>query len=143
MASLIEVAEAVAAALEPLRATIPELQISAYLQPVPTPLSIDVYPAPNFQQPSGFEKDLDTFWVVRARTSSGDHTSAQQALLRLLDRRAPESVEEALTVDQSLGGAAQAVWVTDQGVSGYSELAEEQGDGRLVSCEWLIGVTPT
>jgi hypothetical protein len=134
-----------AAALEPLRDSLPELQITPYLQSNPTPPSIDIYPAPMFQRPSGFKDDSDTFWVVRARTISADPTASQQALLRLLDRRAPESVETALTVDQSLGGVAQSVWVTEDGVSGYTEVQEDPGEatGRMISCEWQLGVTPT
>lgn len=139
MSSLLEIVEAMAEALEPLKASIPDLQVYPYLNYNPTPPSIDIYPADLFQTGSGFGDDADAFFTVRARTTTADHEAGQKALLRMLDRRAPESVEEALTVDQSLGGHVQAVAVAEDGISGYREYLEDpQANGRLIGCEWRV-----
>ena len=127
----VEIVEAMAEALDPVKTEIPELQMYPYLNQNPTPPSIDIYPADPFQTGSGFEDDTDLFFTVRARTTTADHEAGQKALLRMLDRRAAESVEAALTSDQSLGGTAQAVAVAAEGVSGYREYLENpQSNGH-------------
>jgi hypothetical protein len=141
MSSLLEVVEAMADALEPLRETIPDLQVYPYLNYNPTPPSIDIYPADLFQAPSGFGDDAEVFFTVRARTTTADHEAGQQALLRMLDRSAPESVEAALTNDQTLGGVVQSTAVAEEGISGYREYLEDpQANGRLIGCEWRMVV---
>jgi len=138
---LAAIVSAMAAALEPLKATIPDLQVYPFLNPNPTPPSIDIYPADPFQSSSGFGQDMDTFWVVRARTTTADHEAGQRALLRMLDRGAPESVEEALTADQTLGGLVQSLGIPDEGVSGYRVYLEDpQGNGSLIGVEWRLEV---
>lgn len=142
MSSLLEVVEAMAEALEPVKTAIPELQVHPYLNPNPTPPSIDIYPGdPFFQTGSGFDDDAEVFFTVRARTTTADHTAGQQALLRMLDRRAAESVQAALEADQTLGGTAQSVDVMPEGVSGYREYLEDTNvNGRLIGCEWRVRV---
>jgi hypothetical protein len=138
---LIAVAEGMAAALGSLKAELPDLQVTAFLNPNPTPPSLDIYPADLFEGPSGFGPQMATFWTVRARTTTADSESGQRALLRLLDRGDAASVEEALTVDQSLGGLVQAIAVTPEGVSGYRVYLEDpQGNGSLIGCEWRLEV---
>ena len=130
-----------AAALAPVKAAIPELQVHPYLNPNPTPPSIDIYPADLFQTGSGFRDDMDTFWTVRARTTTADHEAGQKALLRMLDRRNGASVENALTADQTLGGLVQSVAVTEEGVTGYRVYLEDPaGNGSLIGCEWRVEV---
>ena len=59
----------------------------------------------------------------------------------MLDRRAAESVEAALTADQSLGGTAQAVAVAAEGVSGYRQYLENpESNATLIGCEWRVQV---
>ena len=87
VASLLEIVEAMAEALEPLKTSIPGLQVYPYLNQNPTPPSIDIYPADLFQTGSGFEDDTEAFFTVRARTTTADHEAGQKALLRMLDRR--------------------------------------------------------
>lgn len=138
---LLGVAEAIAAALRPLADVIPGLQVTPFLNWNPTPPSLDVYPADLFQAGLGFGADQDTFWVVRARTTTADHEAGQRALLRLLDRSNGASVENALTADQTLGGVVQSTSIADEGVSGYRVYLEDpQGNGSLIGCEWRVEV---
>ena len=59
----------------------------------------------------------------------------------MLDRGAPESVEEALTADQTLGGLVQSLGIPDEGVSGYRVYLEDpQGNGSLIGVEWRLEV---
>jgi hypothetical protein len=133
-----------AAALEPLRDEIPDLQILPYLNSNPTPPSIDIYPGTPFQTGSGFGDEKDVFFTVRARTTFADSVAGQQGLYRLLDPAGPDSVQAALEDDQTLGGTVQAVAVVDEGVSGFTEYVEDTQTGsRLVGCEWRVKVTTT
>jgi len=138
---LIVVAQALAAALVPLGASVPGLQVTAFLNPNPTPPSIDIYPADLFQQGLGFGIDQDTFWTIRARTTTADHESGQRALLALLDRSNGASVENALVADQTLGGAVQSLAIADEGVSGYRVYLEDPtSGGHLIGVEWRVEV---
>ena len=105
MASLLEIVEAMADALAPVKTAIPELQVYPYLNQNPTPPSIDMYPADLFETASGFGDDLETYWTVRARTTTADHEAGQKALLRMLDSRGPESVEDALRQTRHWAGS--------------------------------------
>jgi hypothetical protein len=140
--TLLDVVAAMAEALEPLKASIPDLQVYPYLNFNPTPPSIDIYPADLFQAALGFNgDDADAYFTVRARTTTADHEAGQKALLRMLDRRAPESVEAALTLDQTLGGRVQSTAIAEDGISGYREYLEDpQANGRLIGCEWRVRV---
>jgi hypothetical protein len=141
VASLTEIVEAIAGALQPIEAEVAGLQLYPFLNPNPTPPSIDMYPGDFFQTGSGFKNDSEAFFTIRARTTTADHESGQRCLLRLLDRRDPASVEEALTADQTLGGVVQSVAVAPEGVSGYREYLEDaQANGRLIGCEWRVQV---
>jgi hypothetical protein len=142
--SLQQVVEAMAAALEPLTDAIPGLQILPYLNANPTPPSIDIYPGTPFQSGSGFGRDADCFFTVRARTTFADSVAGQQGLYRMLDPTGAASVQAALESDQTLGGAVQSLAVVEEGVSGFTEYVEDaQTGGRLVGCEWRIQVITT
>lgn len=141
MSSLIEVVEAMAAALAPIADTIEGLQVLPYMNVNPTPPSIDIYPGTPFQTGSGFGDDADLFFTVRARTTFADSVAGQQGLYRMLDTAGPESVRAALELDQTLGGVVQSLAVVDEGVSGFTEYIEDaQTGGRLVGCEWRVQV---
>jgi hypothetical protein len=113
------------AALEPLTAAIPELQVTGYYQANPSPPSVDLYPAEPSQEAAGFAEPTRTFWTVRARVQIGDDLAAQQVLIKLLE---PET-----GVQAALAGANLSVaeW------SGYREYPYEL-DGRLLGCEWRV-----
>jgi hypothetical protein len=141
MASLVEIVEAMAAALEPIAATIPDLQVTPYLNQNPTPPSIDIYPGTPFQTGTAFSDDAEMWFTVRARTTFADSVAGQQGLYLLLDPGGPESVQGHLEADQTLGGLVDAVAVASEGVSGFTEYIEDaQTGGRLVGCEWRVRV---
>jgi hypothetical protein len=140
-----EIVEALAAALEPIRATIDDVQIYPYYLIAPTPPAIDIYPGDPFQNGTGFGGlDPETFFTVRARASTADSDAGQQLLLQLLDTHGPASVEAALTADQTLGGAVDSLAIGEQGtpgVTGYREYMEDAAvNGRLLGCEWRVRV---
>ena len=126
--TLLEISEALAAALEPLRTGIPELQITAHMNVNPTQPSIDIYPGDPFQEAAGFGLDPTLFFTVRARVSKADQDS-QKLLLRLLDSTDPASVEAAIAVADA--GAI--------GNDGYVSGFRDDTDG-LLSCEWRVEV---
>lgn len=139
--SLIDVVEALAAALAPIGSTIEGLQVLPYMNQNPTPPSIDIYPGTPFQTGSGFGDEAELFFTVRARTTFADSVAGQQGLYRLLDPAGPESVRAALEADQTLGGAVQSLAVIDEGVSGFTEYIEDAATGgRLVGVEWRVRV---
>jgi hypothetical protein len=141
MSSLIEVVEAMAAALEPIGATVEGLQVLPYMNANPTPPSVDIYPGTPFQTGSGFGDDAELYFTVRARTTFADHVAGQQGLYRMLDPAGPASVQAAREADQTLGGVVQTLAVVPEGVSGFTEYLEDaQAGGKLVGCEWRVMV---
>ena len=145
MSTLIEIVEAMAQALAPISATIPDLQGTPYLNANPTPPSIDIYPGTPFESSadSGFEIPTrpGLYFTVRARTTFADSVAGQQGLYRMLDPDGPESVQEHLEVDQTLGGVVSSIDVVAEGVSGFTEYLEDAATGgRLVGCEWRVRI---
>lgn len=141
MSTLAEVVEGLAAALEPVRAGLPDLQIYPYWLANPTPPTIDIYPGDPFQDGAGFGGGKACFFTVRARVSTADQDAGQQGLLQMLDPEAATSVEGALTADQTLGGLVDSVAVVPEGTSGYREyLADTAVNGRLLGVEWRLEV---
>jgi len=131
--TLLEISEALAAALEPLRTGIPELQITAHMNVNPTQPSIDIYPGDPFQEAAGFGLDPTLFFTVRARVSTADQAAGQARLLQLLEPGG--GVEAALYNDAALEGVAV------EGVSGFTEYLDDAVDnGRLLGCEWRVRV---
>jgi hypothetical protein len=130
--TLAELQAAIANALKPLEAQIAGLQVWGFMNPNPTPPSLDVYPGDPFQNGGGFGKgDSWAFFTVRARVSTADHEHGQRQLLRLLDPQDIASVEGALW------DAGYAV--APEGISGFREYLEEAStNGRLLGCEWRV-----
>jgi hypothetical protein len=139
VSSLVEIAEALAAALQPLRTDIEDLQIYPYFLLNPTPPAIDIYPGDPFQTGAGFDPARKTlFWTVRARWTTADHDASQQGLLSLLD---PAGLEAALIADSTLGGTVDDVLVVDDSPTGYREyVADTAINGRLLGAEWRVEV---
>lgn len=139
MSSLVEIAEGLAAALEPLRAEIPDLQIYPYFLLNPTPPAIDIYPGDPFQGGAGFDpRKKMLFWTLRARWTTADPDASQQGLLSLLD---PAGLEAALLTDQTLGGTVDDIAVAGESPSGYREyIADTAVNGRLLGAEWRVQV---
>jgi hypothetical protein len=129
--TLAELQAAIANALRPLEAEIDGLQVHGFLNPNPTPPSLDVYPGDPFQTGAGFGvSESQVFFTVRARVSTADPEHGQQQLLRMLDPQDTASVEAALD---------DVATVVPEGVSGFREYLEEAStDGRLLGCEWRV-----
>ncbi len=127
--TLLEAADAMAAALEPLTLEIDGLQITPYWNPNPSPPSIDFYPDSPFQTGAGFGVGSKLVrWVVRARVSTADLVAATSTLLRLMDPSDPASVEAALAADDT------AVLGNDGTISGFGQFADD-------ASRELLGVT--
>lgn len=130
MAGLAEIMEAIAASLDPLTATVNGLQITGFMNPTPTPPSLDVYPADVSMTPVSM-RGWEEMFVVRARVSTPDDRGAQEVLLSLMDVDGPTSVMAAIEADSTLGG-----------VVGGSTVEERTGfqpyPGDYLGCEWRV-----
>jgi|SRR5215471_6359136 len=121
----------IAAALRTLQAQIDGLQVYAYMNPNPTPPSLDVYPGDPFQTFAAFGGSFQIFFTVRARVSTADSEAGQKLLLRLLDTGDTASVERVLSANDFV--------VVPEGVSGFREYYEDAAtNGRLLGCEWRV-----
>ena len=130
---LTDAVNAIATALQPITVQIPELQISAYYNPNPTPPSIDVYPADPFQIGDAFGvPSTRAYFTVRARTSMADTIAGSQQLLRLLDTEDAASVEAALA-------KIDAVVDNTGSVSGFRRYSENLAE-TMLGCEWRVGM---
>src|SRR5262245_55570540 len=135
-----DIVEAIAAALQPLVAGIPELQIDPYINGLPTPPTVDVYPDPGtFLERSAYgHGSWEAVFVVRARVSTADQYSGQVLLLGLMDPRSQTSVIGALEADPTLGGV-----VHDSNVefpTGYGQLADPASEQPLLGVIWRVRV---
>jgi hypothetical protein len=124
VSGLAEMMEAVAASLDPLTLEVTGLQITAFLNPAPTPPSIDVYPAAVSGVPISFQGGWEETVTVRARVTTPDDTAGQQVLLRLMDVDGPSSVIAALKTDSR--------FAIDER-SGYQAYP-----GDYLGCEWTV-----
>jgi hypothetical protein len=136
LASLQELITEMAEVLEPLQQQLPDLNVYGGYVENPTPPCIDIYPGTPFQVGSGFGVGSKrVYFTVRARVGTGDMTSAQALLLRLLDPNDPASVEAALL-------EAGAVVDNQEGlVTGFNQYADDSGAAeRMIGSEWRVGV---
>src|SRR5262245_19505831 len=125
---------AIDAALAPLAALVPELNVYGYRNPNPSRPAIDVYPAPQFQAGGGFgPEDKWVSFLIRARVQPNDPEAAQKTLLRLLDPADPASVEKALYADT---GTKDHVFV---GTNDFVTGLVDEPDG-FWSCSWQVTV---
>lgn len=142
MATIPQIRQALADALEPLRAGIPDIQISRYWLVTPTPPTIDLWPGDPFQNGLTFGDTGEMFFTVRARVTTADTEAGQDLLDQLLEPAT--GITAALEADQTLGGVVDTLAVgdaTDGGVTGYRELVEDTAvNGRLLGAEWRVKV---
>jgi len=131
--TLAEAQQELADALATLEQVIDGLQVHGFLNPNPTPPSIDVYPGDPFQTGAGFGVgSAQVFFTVRARVTTADSEAGQRLLLRLLDTHDPASVEAALE---------DVATVVQEGVTGFREYLEDTAEnGRLLGCEWRVSL---
>jgi len=135
-----DVVEAIADALQPLTLTVVGLQVDAYINGIPSPPSLDVYPDNGvFLERSAYGPgSWEAVFVVRARVSTVDQYAGQQLLLGLMDPRSDTSVVAALEADPTLGGVVQDSAVEQP--SGYGALADPASEQPLLGCTWRVRV---
>jgi hypothetical protein len=130
-----DAAAALVQALQPLKAQIPELQISDFYNSDPTPPSLDFYPGDPFQDGTAFGVgEQRVYWTVRARVSVADTQAGTYLLLRLLSTDDPASVEAALA-----NANPPAVVDGEGGVSGFRRYSDDTTEA-LLGCEWRVGM---
>ena len=133
--SLIEILDAIEAALTPIAAQVEDLSVYPFMNRNPTPPSIDIYPADPFQTGEGFSRDeRATTFTIRARANVADLESGQRVLLQLLDTTGPASVENALLWD----GFPYECRLADGYPTGYR--AYDDSPGELIGVEWRLEV---
>jgi len=142
VSTLVEIAEGLAAALQPVKDVIDDLQVYPYWLLNPTPPAIDIYPGDPFQDGTGFDPAKKAlFWTVRARVTTADQDNSQINLLSMLDPVLATSVEQALIADPTLGGLVDDVTVVNEFPTGYREyVADTAVNGRLLGAEWRVEV---
>jgi hypothetical protein len=136
-----DVVEAIADALQPLTLEIPGLQIDPYINGLPTPPTIDVYPDPGtFLERSAMGAgSWEAVFVIRARVSTVDQYTGQNLLLGLMDPRdTAASLIVTLTADPTLGGVVQDLAV--EFPTGYGQLADPASEQPLLGCIWRARV---
>ena len=130
------VSEAVAemtAALTPVTAAIPGLQVYAWGDRNQTPPAIDIYPDADFQQGAGFSvRSKRLRFVVRARVNNADGHAAADLLYRLLEPTDPASVEAALA-------AINVVVPADGTVSGFT-VSSDDPSGEMIGAVWRVAM---
>ena len=134
-----EIMNALALALTPIAAEIPDLQIYAGWLPTPSPPSIEIFPGDPFQEDLGFAEEKKSFWTVRARVAMADTDAGQNLLLQLLEPDGPTSVESALCWNGA-GESVKSSAVVEGTPSGYREYSDGDFPGRLLGCEWRVEV---
>lgn len=124
-----------------------ELQVYQRLTWNPTPPTIDMYPAPEFQIPLGMGRgNNELFFTVRARVNTPDHEGAQDLLLAMMDPQSDLSVSAAITAagtasaSKTLGGLVENVTIVE-GPSDFGVFTDPGGNA-LLGCTWRVRVLP-
>lgn len=119
---------------------IDDLQVEPRLVWNPTPPAVDIYPASPFQEKVGMGAgNNELFLTVRARVNTPDHEGAQDLLLSMMDPNAPESMEQAIMANPTLGGTVDYVAVDPP--TDFQAYTVPSG-GDLLGCTWRVRVMP-
>ncbi len=105
----------------------------------PTTTAIDIYPDDPFRDPlTAGHGDVNGGYrfVIRARTGLNDLDSGQEILMDLMDDEQPYSPAVALSVDPTLNGMAQDVFV--DGPSGFLPFRDLGGEGTMAGVTWSV-----
>lgn len=118
-------------------ATIPDVQVSAYMKSSPTPPTIQVFPD-EIEYDEADDADLLNFTVQAFVGNVGDKAT-QQRLDKMLARWGAYSVKTAIESDTTLGGAAQTLRVTK--CTGYQvyQLASVP-NAAVMGAQWTVEV---
>ena len=117
-----ELADQIRATLE----TAITVQVEPRMVPMPSPLTIDIYPGDLARdaESAAFD-DLSGGYLltVRARINTPDYDAAYDILLALMDDTDPLCLAQAILDDPTLNGYASSMDVRDQsGLRGYETL---------------------
>lgn len=117
-----------------------EVQVSSTMTLVPTPPSIDIFPAEEFTEQIGFGVGVNRLnFTVRARVGTVANVEGQELLLSLMDPNGDASLAEALlAIALVVGGTSYALVVT--GPTGFQVYRDVGGAGDLIGCQWTVGV---
>jgi hypothetical protein len=139
MAALLDILDGLAAALEPLKDQITNLQIEPRLNLNPTAPSLDMYPGSPFAEGLSFNPEAGDYrFIVRARVETADMDSGFSTLMRLMDHMTATSVAAALEDDETLGGTVDSLAVTQPAALNF--YAHPSGQGSLLGTEWEVRV---
>lgn len=117
-----------------------EMQVEPWLVLSPAAISLDMFPAstPTMAESQGYGEvePIGKWFTVRLRTNTPDQDGTRDVILSLMDVEDEHSVEVAIEGDQTLGGLASQVIVTDRtGLQPYPSL---DGIGGFLGCEWTV-----
>jgi hypothetical protein len=130
MSGLAAIIDGIAASLDPLTAEVAGLQITAFMNPSPSPPSLDVYPADVSGLPVS-QYGWEEMVTVRARMTTPDDVAAQELLLSMMDADGPTSVISMLQADPTFGGVVGGSAVDER--SGFQPYP-----GDYFGCEWRV-----
>lgn len=137
MADLSDLRAAVAAAIT---AAVPDAQCTGYVLSDPTPPFFDIelaQPAVEYDQSMSRGFDL---WrlTVRCCVSYAADIAAQKRLDSFVKSSGASSVKQALEADQTLGGVAYTVHVTE--LSRYAPFQSRQTTSTYLGAEWTVEI---
>lgn len=122
---------------------IENLQIDNRMIFNPTPPSIDIYPAEEFQEKTGMGRgNVELRFVVRVRVGMADHEGGQDLLLDMMERTGAASVTAAIESDDTLGGTVEDASILS-GPSGFSTFPIAGSATEFhVGSTWTVRVLP-
>jgi hypothetical protein len=122
-----------------LTTAITNAQCSGYLLSNPTPPCFEVEPAA-ITYDAAFNRGADVWTLtVRGIVAAAVDVASQKTLDTWIASGGAGSVKAALEADQTLGGVAAAVHVTELGNYGARVFASQPGNTYL-GCEWTVSV---
>jgi hypothetical protein len=117
-------------------ATIPNIQVSAYMLVSPVPPVIHILPA-GIEYDKAMHRGLAVYtFTVEAFVAMGIDQGAQIRLDALID-----AAKTAVEVDKTLGGVVDDTWV--ERVSGYRLVELPEMEQKALSADWLVRVNST
>ncbi len=137
-----EIMEALAEQIsDEMGTAVPNLQVTDYMNPNPTPPSIDVYPAEEFAEGLRFGRPPESMrFVVRARITTAAQKEGQQLLLSFMDSTSPESLGRAILSDRTLGNKVGGLAL--ESISGFNAFGDIGGSNAFVGATWTVRVVP-
>lgn len=138
MTALLDIAQAIAAALTPVSPS-DDITVLATRTLKPTPPCIDIYPDTPFLSDASFgSRSVEMRWLVRARVGANDLDGQTELLYALMDPDGADSVRGALLSDKTLGGVVANLDV--DGLTGVLPYQDVPGEPMFPGCAWSVTV---